>query len=137
MTPTFTQGPWGLSKAEYQSLFRVADQLRSGNIFHFKTPDDINYNVMYSVTTRGTTPIIFDMRVVGYQFPCGFVTGISGLVAREMSVDPHWYSILTEEIKHPVVDLYRRRSQHYTPGMAADAIDNFLLHGEPRWRTGI
>jgi hypothetical protein len=124
----------GITKAVRDALIRVAARLRSGEFFHFKTPAPINYREMYSVTTRGSDPRIFDMSLIG-DYPCGKVGCIMRWTAEEMGCSimqlcsGHWFWYDARALQ-----LYGSRSRHYTPEMAADAIDNFLETGNPSWR---
>lgn len=119
----------GITEAVRDALIRVAYRLRSGEFFHFKTPAPINYREMYSVTTRGSDPRIFDMSLIG-DYPCGKVGCIARWVAEEIGCS----IIQLRTGENVALHLCGSRSRHYTPEMAADAIDNFLETGNPSWR---
>lgn len=139
-----------LSPQEYNALFRVATRLHAGEFSHFITPGLISYldyQKYYSVPSpEGTNPRIFDMSMI-YDAPGGKIGCIARWVSEELGHDdPMQYyrealyvgndgDAKQRERAKLLWPLLCPRSRDYTPKMAGDAIDRFLLTGKPNWRV--
>jgi hypothetical protein len=123
--------PFKLTKKEINALRWLRDNLRRGTIKH--TPSFQGWTRGLRIKTRLSFTRYFNMGYWASRDGCGAVCCIGGWVEGRLK-----QTLRPSFFEHAHLLFYPDNIMNYnkvTPKQAARAIDNYLKHGEPRWKT--
>lgn len=120
-----------IPEAHRLALLAIRDDLRSGALPHSKVSDPFSRDI--------GTPSQFCMLHFRGRGDCGTAACLGGHLSHRLGESGegwYWRDRHMEKLFEPLFFPPRKmRYSAITPDQAADAIDNFLVDGDPRWEV--